>query len=104
MFVQVVVIVRCPHCRRTQHSLVVARKRCVYCRKTFTLFPKNERSRVVKIVKGTYTQYMHEVNMVVKRLNERRNRDKLRKKWLRGKKKHEEATQECDPVESKLSD
>jgi len=101
---RVVVKIRCPHCGRTQHSYVVARKRCVYCRKTFTLYPKNEKSRVVEIVQGTYTQYMHEANLVVKRLNERRNKDKLRKRWLRGKKKHWEAIQECNSVELKLSD
>ena len=101
---RVIVLTRCPHCGKFQKTFVVMYKRCVYCGKRFTLYPKNTPARIYAIVQGTYAQYMHEVNMVVKRLNERRNRDKLRKKWLRGKKKHEEATQECDPVESKLSD
>ena len=87
---EVVVLTKCPHCGRFQNSRVVIRKRCVYCGKSFILFPKGEPARVYKIMHGNYTEYMYEANKVVRRLNEIRSRNKLVSRWYRIKSKEKE--------------
>jgi len=76
----VIIKTRCPYCGMEQNSLVVARKRCVYCGHLFLIYPKNERARVVGIVKGSYEDYMREASAVCRRLEAKRRERRLKRK------------------------
>ena len=79
----VIIKTRCPHCGSEQNSYVVIRRKCVYCGRTFILFPKNQRARVYEIVSGSYQDYLAEMNRVYHKLRKYRERvselNKLRK-------------------------
>lgn len=72
------VILRCHHCRRTMHSVMCRRKTCVYCKKTFDLFPKGKKSNVLGIEKGSHIDF-------VKQMEETR-REKRRESLTRKRK------------------
>lgn len=91
---EIIVLTKCPYCGRFQKSRVAMRKRCVYCGRSFVLFPKNEPARIYKIMHGNYTEYMYEANKVVRRLNKIRSRNKMVSKLCNIESKEEEKVEE----------
>lgn len=85
---EIVVKTKCPKCGKYQNVVLSARKRCVYCRHRFLLFPKNRRARVYSIVQGTYEQYLVEMNKIYMKLEKKRERDAMLKRMRRIKLDH----------------
>jgi len=54
-----VLLIQCPHCTKKFKTKSVDRGRCPNCERSFTLYPKGKRSRILKMIKGTRTQLLH---------------------------------------------
>lgn len=58
------VVVRCPDCGQTMKSQTLKNKVCVYCGYRFSIYPKNEPSRVVSrlVDEGTlFKEYQRQI-------------------------------------------
>ena len=60
--------VKCTYCKRVQKSTSYRQKKCVYCGKTFSIFPKGKYSRVADTEHNRKVKrYIHELASLIKR-------------------------------------
>ncbi len=62
---EVKIIVRCPKCGFEYKTIVAKISRCRRCGYTFTIFTKKGKSRMIKIVSGTYDDFVLAYNTFV---------------------------------------
>ena len=53
---EITIRVECPFCGWEQNTHTTLRVKCMLCEKSYTIFPKENPSRVTKLVKGTQYQ------------------------------------------------
>ena len=61
---EIIVLTTCPKCHRKQKAVLAKKHKCVYCGCVFTLFPKKQRPRIEKIIRGTLLEY----NIMVRKI------------------------------------
>jgi len=49
---RLIIRVECPHCSFQQNTETIKTIRCQACNKQYDIYPVNEKSRIIKIIKG----------------------------------------------------
>jgi len=63
---RVVIRVQCPHCGAERNTTSVRTIKCFRCGKSFAVVPKNKKSRIVKLVRGSI-QDLHKLILEARR-------------------------------------
>jgi len=56
-----IIRVLCPYCGKEQNTRSVKRVKCLRCEKSYKIYPKDKKSHVVKLVKGTLIELHSEL-------------------------------------------